>query len=101
MSYDEKTGKFDWKSELSWIAVSFLSGIIMTFMFVYYSRFPGVSLAFIIICCCVGVHLLSILIRAQNHRGKTLSGKTGFNEKHLKYSLPFLAIGIALLFTFF
>jgi hypothetical protein len=49
----------------------------------------------------VGVYLLSILIRAQNHRGKVLSGKTGFNEKYLKYSLPLLAIGIGLLFIFF
>jgi hypothetical protein len=101
MSYDKKTGKFDLKGELSWIAVSLISGIIMTSMFVYYNRFPGVSLAFIIICCCVGVHLLSILIRAQNHRGKVLSGKTAFKEKYLKYSLPFLAIGIGLLFIFF
>ena len=101
MSYDEKTGKIDWKGEWSWLAVSLISGIIMSLMFVYYKRFPGVSLAFIIICCCVGMYLLSILIRAQNHRGKTISGKTGFNEKYLKYGLPFLAIGIGLLFIFF
>ena len=101
MRYVEKTDKIDWKGEWSWLAVSLISGIIMSLMFIYYNRFPGVSLAFIIICCCVGVHLLSILIRAQNHRGKVLSGKTGFNEKYLKYSLPFLAIGIGLLFIFF
>ena len=101
MSYNEKTDKIEWKGEWSWFAVSLISGIIMSLMFVYYKRFPGVSLAFIIICCCVGIYLLSILIRAQNHRGKNILGKTGFNEKYLKYSLPFLSIGIGLLFIFF
>ena len=101
MGYNEKTDKINWKGEWSWLAVSIISGIIMSLTFVYYDRFPEASLAFIVICCCVGVYLLSILIRMQNHRGKTLSGKTGFNEKYLKYGLPFLAFGIGLLFTFF
>ena len=27
MSYDEKTGKIDWKGEWSWLAVSLISGV--------------------------------------------------------------------------
>jgi hypothetical protein len=44
MSYDEKTGKIDWKGEWSWLAVSLISGIIMSLMFFFIKDFQESAL---------------------------------------------------------
>lgn len=100
MSYDAKTDKMDWRKELSWMVISFFSGLILSVMFIYFNRFPGANDVLLITVCCVSFYLLSILIRIQNHRGKTLTGKTGMNEWILKFVFPIfgLGLGLALLF---
>ena len=101
MSYDEKTGKMDWKEEYAWIAISLISGLVLSFIYLYFNRFPSANHVAVISICCFGFYVLSILIRAQNHRGKTLTGKTGFNEKTLKYIFPIFGFGIGLALFFF
>jgi len=100
MSYDEKTDRIVWRDESSWIVISLISGLLLSFIFAYYERFSDSNLAVVASICCVGFYLLSILIRIQNHRGKPLTGKTAFNDKYLKFIFPVLgfAIGFALIF---
>ena len=100
MSFDDRTFNINWKDEFSWIVISLVSGILLSFVFAYYDRFPLANHIVVASICCIGFYLLSILIRAQNHRGKTLTGKTGFNEVYLKFVFPVLgfAIGFALIF---
>lgn len=100
MSYDEKTGKMDWRDEYAWMAISIISGLALSFLYLYFNRFPNASRVVLVSICCVGFYALSILIRAQNHRGMTLTGKTGFNEKSLKFIFPIFGFGIGLAFFF-
>ena len=101
MSYDEKTDKMNWKDEFSWIAISAVSGIVLSLIFMYVNRFPNAHLVTVISGCCIGFYILSILIRIQNHRGKVLTGKTGTNEKTLKFVFPLLGFGLGLALIFF
>ena len=100
MSYDDKTDKMNWKNEYSWMASSLILGIFISTLFLYFKRFPNCHHALVIFLSCIGIYILSILIRIQNHRGKILTGKTGTNEKILKFIFPVFGIGlgIALLF---
>ncbi len=84
MSYDEKTDKIDWKDEYAWVVISLISGLVLSFMFIYFKRFPTASNVAVLSICCICFYVLSILIRAQNHRGKDFTGKTAVNEKYLK-----------------
>ena len=90
----------DWQDEFTWMLISIVSGLLLSFLFYFYQKFPNVNILTICIICSIAFYVLSILVRAQNHRGKVLTGKTGFDEKKLKYIFPVLgfAIGIALLF---
>ena len=101
MSYDEKTDQVDWKGESSWIIIPLISGLLLSFTYSHFRRFPGTSHIAVMAICCFGFYILSILVRIQNHRGKALTGKTAFNEKYLKLVFPMLgfAIGLALLFS--
>ena len=101
MSYDEKTDKIDWKDEYSWMVISAISGIVLSFMFIYFNRFPSSRLVTVISVCCIGFYILSILIRMQNQRGKVLTGKTGTNEKILKFIFPILGFGFGFALIFF
>ena len=101
MSYDEKTDKMDWKDEFSWMVISVISGIVLSFLFIYFNRFPNSSLVTVISVCCIGFYILSILIRIQNHRGKVLTGKTGSNEKTLKFVFPIFGFGFGLALLFY
>ena len=94
MSYNEKKDRMNWKDELSWLAISFVSGLVLTIFIVYFNRFPGASSIAIFAICCVCFYLLSILLRAQNHRGKPLTGKTAIKEQYIKYIFPLLGFGI-------
>jgi len=100
MSFNEKTGKMDWKDEFVWMFISIGSGTSLSLIYIYFQSFPDTSDAMIILICCTAFHFLSILVRIQNHRGKILTGKTGFDEKQLKFVFPMLgfAVGIAILF---
>ena len=100
MSYDEKTDRVDWKDESGWIVISLMSGLLLSFTYSHFRRFPDTSHVAVMAICCVGFYILSILVRIQNHRGKALTGKTALNEKYLKLVFPILgfAIGFALLF---
>ena len=101
MSYDDKTGRIDWKDEFSWIVISLISGLLLSFTYSHFRRFPGTSHIVVMAICCFAFYILSILVRIQNHRGKALTGKTAFNEKYLKLVFPILgfAIGLAILFS--
>ena len=79
MSHDEKTDKMDWKNEYRWMIISAISGAVLSFLFVYFNRFPNLNPATVFSVCCVGFYILGILIRLQNHRGKVVTGKTGTN----------------------
>ncbi|MDY6856805.1 MAG: hypothetical protein SWO11_19285 [Thermodesulfobacteriota bacterium] len=100
MSYNENTDKIDWKDEFAWILISIVSGLILSFLFYYYQKFPSVNKLAITFFSCLAFYVLSILLRVQNQRGKVLTGKPGFDEKILKYVFPILgfAIGIALIY---
>ena len=39
MSYNEKTDKMDWKDEYAWMAISFISGLLLSFMFIFLTGF--------------------------------------------------------------
>lgn len=101
MSYDEKTDKIDWKGEYSWMVISAISGIVLSFLFIIFNRFPNSSLVTILSGCCIVFYILSILIRIQNHRGKVLTGKTGSDTKKLKFVFPILGFGLGLALIFF
>ena len=100
MSYDVKTDKMDWKDEYSWIAISIVSGIILSFLFFYFDQFPDANPIITIVLSCFGFYLLSILLRIQNQRGRILTGTSGSEERKLKYIFPVIgfAVGLALLF---
>ena len=100
MSYDDMTGRIVLKDEFTWIVISLISGLLLSLIFVYFDRFPNANHVVVSVLCSIGFYILSILIRAQNLRGKTLTGKTAFNEKYLKFVFPVLgfAIGFALIF---
>ena len=99
MSFNEKTDQMDWRDESVWILISIGSGIVLSFIYFYFQRFPDVSNLVIILICCIGFYVLSILIRIQNHRGQALTGKPGFDEKKLKFVFPIVGfvIGLAVL----
>jgi len=97
MSYDEK---INWNEENTWILISLISGLILSFLFIYFDRFPNTNLIAILSISCIGFYILSILLRIQNHRGKILTAKTAVNEKYLKYIFPIVGFGIGLALIF-
>jgi uncharacterized membrane protein YfcA len=99
MSFNEKTGKMNWKDEFVWMLISIISGLLLSFLFLYFQRFPEANNFVIVLICCIAFYVLSILVRIQNHRGQALTGKPGFDEKKLKYYFPIpgFVVGIALL----
>ena len=101
MSYDEKTDKMDWKDEYTWMVISLISGVLLSFLFFYFDKFSNISPVAVISVCCISFYFLSILVRIQNHRGKVLTGKRALNEKILKFIVPVLGFGIALLIFFY
>lgn len=94
MSYNAKTDRMDWKDEFSWLAIALVSGVLLSSVFIFFDRFPGVNNWVIFLICCAGFYLLSILVRIQNHRGKPLTGKTGAKEPYLKYIFPIFEFGV-------
>lgn len=101
MSYDEKTDKMDWKDEYTWMVLSLISGVLLSFLFFYFDKLPNSSPVAVISICCISFYILSILVRIQNHRGKVLTGKRVLNEEILKFVFPVLGFGIALLIFFY
>ena len=100
MSYDEKTNRINWRDETGWLLISIISGLLLSFLFMYFDRFPKANGIAIIAFCCVGFYFLSILLRAQNHRGKSLTGKTAIKEQYIKYIFPLLGFGIGFAIIF-
>ena len=101
MSYDEKADKMDWKDEFTWMVLSLISGVLLSFIFFYFDKFSKINPLAVVSVCCIGFYILSILIRIQNHRGKVLTVKRAINEKISKFIFPVLGFGIALLLFFF
>jgi len=99
MSFDEKTEQMDWKDEASWMAIATISGVILWLIYSYFGRFPDSKPLTVLSLCIASFYLLSILVRIQNHRGKLLTGKTGWPEKRLKWVFPIMGflVGLALL----
>ena len=100
MSYDDQTGRMNWKDESAWVAVSVISGTVLSFMFSHFNKFQNTSNISLISICCIGFYVLSILIRIQNHRGKILTSKTAVDEKYLKYVFPLIGFGLGLALIF-
>ena len=89
MSYDEKTNQMDWKDEFCWILISLISGSILSFLFYYFDRFPHASYMTLSVICSVSYYILSIIVRVQNQRMKSLTHrKNAFDEKYLKFVFP-------------
>lgn len=65
--------------------ISIVSGLLLSYLYIYYQRFPDADNLTIVVICCVAFYVFSIILRIQNHRGKAITGKPGFNEKALKY----------------
>ena len=102
MSDDVKSDKMDWKNEYSWMVISIISGIVLSFLFFHFDRFPGANPVIVVISSCIGFYILSILLRIQNQRGRVLTGKPGSKERIIKYIFPVVGFlfGLALIFTF-
>jgi len=54
MSYDEKTGRMDWKDEYVWMAISLISGLALSFIYLYFNRFPNANQVGVISISCIG-----------------------------------------------
>jgi hypothetical protein len=100
VSYDEITNRMHWKDELIWVIISVVSGILLVGLFIYFEKFTTVNNFLLATLCCAGFYVLSILIRAQNQRGKSLTGKAGIDEKYLKFIFPILGFGVGLAILF-
>jgi len=101
MSYDPVSDKMDWKDERSWMVISIISGIVLSFLFVYFDRFQSANPVAVILASCFGFYLLSILLRIQNQRGRVLTGRSGSKERIIKYIFPVIGFlfGFALIFA--
>jgi hypothetical protein len=88
MSYDERTGKIDWRDEQSWAAISICSGLALALIYLFTGHFAGTSGVAVVFVCSLGFYVLSILGRIQNHRGRILTSKTAVPEHVLKYVFP-------------
>jgi len=99
MSFNEKTDQMDWRDEFVWLLISIGSGVLLSFIYFHFQRFPDANNLVIILICCIAFYVLSIIIRIQNHRGQALTGKPAFDEKKLKFFFPVVgfAIGLAVL----
>ncbi len=62
MSYGDKTGRLDWKDEASWMAISLVSGLLLSFLFLFYDRFPNANVVVVLLICCTGFYLLNVLV---------------------------------------
>jgi uncharacterized membrane protein len=102
MSYDVKSDKMDWKNEYSWMVISIISGILLSFLFFHFDRFPGANTIIVMISSCFGFYILSLLLRIQNQRGRVLTGKPASKERIIKYIFPVIGFvfGFALIFGF-
>ena len=100
VSYDETKDRMHWRDELVWVIIALVSGTLLAGLYVYYEKFPKVNNLILATICCAGFYLLSILIRAQNQRGKSLTGKVGIDEKYLKFIFPVLGFGVGLAILF-
>ena len=84
MSYDENTNRMNWRDEISWLLVSVASGLLLSLLFIYFGRFHRANFVVSTAICCIGFYFLTILLRAQNHRGKPLTGRTAIKEQYIK-----------------
>lgn len=99
MSFDEQSGRMNWKDEYAWILISIVSGSVLSLLFIYFKRFPGAKNMTVVFICCIAFYVLSILLRIQNYRGKIMTGKTAIDEGMLKFVFPVpgFILGIALM----
>jgi len=99
MSFDDKTDKMNWKDESVWILISIASGLLLSFLYIYFQRFPDSGNFEVGTVCCIAFYALSIFLRIHNHRGQALTGKPAFDETKLKFVFPIFgfAVGIAVL----
>jgi len=54
MSYDDKTGRMNWKDESAWVATSIISGTVLSFIFIHFNKFQNKSYISLISLCCIG-----------------------------------------------
>ena len=101
MSYDDKTGKMDWKNESIWMLISLISGVGLSFILIHFNRFQDANSAAVFFLCSIGFYVLSILLRIQNYRGKILTAKTAINEKYIMYIFPLIGFGLGLALLLF
>jgi hypothetical protein len=82
------------------VAISIFSGLLLSLLFVFFEKFPNANIIVVSVICVAGFYLISILVRAQNQRGRALTGKAGIKENYIKYIFPVLgfALGFAFLF---
>jgi hypothetical protein len=100
VNYDETTDRMHWRDELIWVVISLVSGILLAGLFIFFDKLPKVNSFLLSTMCCTGFYLLAILVRAQNQRGKPLTGKAGIDEKYLKFIFPLLGFGVGLAILF-
>ena len=63
MSVHEKTGQMDWEDESAWMLISIVSSLLLSYLFIYYQRFPDAGNLTIIVICCVAFYVFSIFIK--------------------------------------
>lgn len=42
----------NWKGEYAWMVISFISGLLLSFIFIYFKRIPNVNHVLVIFICC-------------------------------------------------
>jgi hypothetical protein len=99
MGFDEKTGRMDWRDELSWIAVAAVSGVLQWLLFRHFGTFAATSPPVVLALTLLAFYLPGVLVRVQNARGRALTGRRGFPERALirAFPLPGFMVGLALI----
>lgn len=63
MNFNEKTDQMDWKDESGWMLISIVSGLLLSYLYIYNQRFPDADNLTIVVICCVAFYVFSILLR--------------------------------------
>lgn len=89
----------NWQDEFKWMYIAFGAGVLLSFLLIYFQRFPDTNYILLSAICCIGLYVLSILLRIQNHRGQLWLGRTIVAESKLKVVFPVVGfvVGIAVI----
>lgn len=97
MSYDEQSGRMDWRDEAGWLGIAATAGLLQWLLFRHFGVLADMTPAILLVLTVLAFWLLGVLVRIQNARGRALTGRTGFPERALKYLFPVTGFLVGLL----